>query len=76
MNAHDRAVYEAVLERASPNGYPQCEMCGANGNEYPLQMSHCPPKGMGGRKNATTPETVKLKCLKCHMEDDHHERIC
>lgn len=75
VNARDRKVYAAVLLRASPNGYPQCERCTHNGNKYPLQMSHFPSKQMGGRKNATTTETVRLFCLKCHMEEDHNQRI-
>ena len=67
-----KRVYDEVLERASINGYPQCENCGHNGTRYSLEMSHLGGHDLpASRDLRTTPETVRLLCSKCHSEIDH-----
>lgn len=77
MNAKDRKVYAAVKERAvrtdlDGNEYIACEVCGSNGQKYPLQMCHKILRSQGGLTNM---ENVYLGCLKCHFKNDHGENI-
>jgi len=60
-----KKVRDAVKARASG----RCEKCGIPYSDYawpPFSMHHDPPKGMGGRKRADTPEDLKLLCHACH----------
>lgn len=73
MSAEDKVEYEAVLERASPNGYPQCERCNHNGSRYELQMAHKGGKDLPkSRKARTKRKWMQLICSKCHSHGDHH----
>lgn len=54
--------------------------CPTCGKERWLELSHEPPKGMGGttREYSTDEDAenqVKLRCHKCHLEGQHHEKI-
>lgn len=62
-----------------PNScYGTCLACMAG--KHWLELSHEPPKGMGGTTAEYTVEgkggrKVTLRCHKCHAEGIHHEKI-
>ena len=45
-----------------------CEVCGKPGLVGLMDVHHIEPRGMGGRKNANTPDNLIICCRECHSK--------